>query len=250
MPPAADTPAFAVTGPRIVITIGVHGSASTWVFNVARELMIAAFGAEQVLTFFSDNPAEVIGKRELLGRRAVWKSHHGGPNWDVFAWLSGARVVLSVRDPRDAALSLVERFGMELGPALKGIGDDCRRALQCAAAGCPVLRYEDHYFEEPATVAHLARAIGVEVSAATCARIFDTYRTDAVRAFAAGLEGLPDERRSGSPGNFLHDRVTQIHHTHIGDGRVGKWRERIDPAQHAQVTAFFAPFLQRFGYSQ
>jgi hypothetical protein len=32
-----------------VATVGLHGSASTWVFNVARELMIDSFGEKAVL---------------------------------------------------------------------------------------------------------------------------------------------------------------------------------------------------------
>ena len=31
---------------RVIVTVGFHGSASTWAFNVARELMIAALGAD------------------------------------------------------------------------------------------------------------------------------------------------------------------------------------------------------------
>jgi hypothetical protein len=33
---------------RIAMAAALHGSASTWVFNVARALAVAAFGADRV----------------------------------------------------------------------------------------------------------------------------------------------------------------------------------------------------------
>jgi hypothetical protein len=237
-----DQPHFHPPTPRLIVTIGLHGSASTWVYNIARELMIAARGEEQAAAIAGESVQAVVADSRLAGRYVVWKAHHGGPDWEVFAWLSRATVVLSVRDPRDAAVSMMRRFAVEATPALRGIAQDCRRALQCADAGCPVLRYEDRFFDDPTTVAMLARLIGAEVPAETEARIFERYRTAAVRAFADNLEALPAER-------LRIDPVTQILRGHIGDGRIGKWREHLDPAQQREATAYFAPFLERFGYS-
>jgi hypothetical protein len=45
--------------PRLVATIGLHASASTWVFSVVRELMIAALGDAQVLTLYADELGQV-----------------------------------------------------------------------------------------------------------------------------------------------------------------------------------------------
>jgi len=41
-------PGEAVSPPFVVSTSGLHSSASTWVFNVVRELMIDAAGAARV----------------------------------------------------------------------------------------------------------------------------------------------------------------------------------------------------------
>jgi hypothetical protein len=226
--------------PRLIITIGLHSSASTWVYNTVRELMIACHGGEQIAAIFAESVEEMIADRSLAGRHVVWKTHHGGPHWEVFAWLSRATVVLSVRDPRDAAVSLMQRFAVDAKLALQTIGQDCRCAMQCADAGHPVLRYEDHFFDDPATVGMLARLIGAEASADAQARIFKRYRTEAVHAVA--------ERISGAAGSLQFDRLTQIHRGHIGNGRIGKWREYLPPAQQREATDYFAPFLKRFGY--
>ncbi len=242
-----DQPSVPPT-PRLIVTIGLHSSASTWVYNTVRELMIARFGGEQISAIFAETVEEMIADRSLAGRHVVWKTHHGGPNWEAFAWLSRATAVLSVRDPRDAAVSLMQRFAVETKPAMGAIGQDCLRAMQCADAGCPVLRYEDRFFEDAETVGKLARAIGAEVSAKARARIFERYRTEAVSAFADNLAGLSTARVSGSVGSSQFDRVTQIHTAHIGNGRIGKWRETLPPAQQREATDYFAPFLRRFGY--
>lgn len=232
---------------HLVLTVGVHGSASTWTYNVARELLAAAFGAEAIAVCFANTLDDLLAEPRALGRRVVCKTH-GFPRLDVFAHVAQARLIATVRDPRDAVLSLMQRFGSPLEVAVRGLAQDCTYAAWCAAAGHPVLRYEDRFFEQPAAVQLIARHLGVAVSEADMARIFAAYRTDAVRALAASVPDLPAERLVSDGRTFQFDRVTQIHRTHIGDGRVGKWRERFDAAAQAELSRVFAPFLARFGY--
>jgi hypothetical protein len=155
---------------------------------------------------------------------------------------------VTVRDPRDCVFSLMGRFGSGFAVSVRAIANDCQHAVACADAGNPVLRYENRFFDDPATVRVLARHLDVAVSDSVADAIFDRYRTDAVRTFAAAVSSLPPERRSGDGKPMLFDLVTQIHRTHIGDARVGKWRERLDPQQRAEITRPFVPFLARFGY--
>lgn len=234
--------------PRLIMTIGLYSSASTWLFNVVRELMIARHGAARVHAFYSDEVATVLADRQVLGRYAVWKMHFGEPAWDVFAQLTDPTVLLSVRDPRDAILSLVNRFNTPLEPAAKAVARCCNRAMQCAHAGCPVLRYEDRFFADAGVVGAIAEHIGADVDAGARERIFARYTTDAVRALAAEVEALPAERVKGDPAIDLYDEVTQIHRGHIGDASVGKWRRQLTAEQQQAISARFAPFLQQFGY--
>lgn len=226
---------------RLAITAGLHGSASTWVFNVVRELM-----AEAAVV----HPCHATGPEDLRGLSgAVVAKTHGWPGLAGFAREQGAGLIVSVRDPRDAVLSLAQRFGETLDRAVAGVARDCRAALECAEAGFPVLRYEDRFFERPATVAALAGCLGLAVSGAAAARIFQSYTTEATRALAAGVTALPPERLAGG-GSMRFDRITQITSTHIGDGRSGKWREAFTSDQQARLTLLFQPFLARFGYAR
>lgn len=219
---------------RVIATVGLHGSASTWVFNVVRELMVAALGEQQVDAFYAEKRDEMQAHLAPGRRCAVIKSHHGSAELD--AWLNAARaeIFLSLRDPRDAAISMAQRFKAPLKTAVGWVAADCRR-LAGLSGRFPVLRYEDRFFDHRATVEDLARRLGVRLDTVTIDRIFSRYATGAVRSFAQTLTDNDAE----------HDSVTQIHRGHIGDTRSGKWRDLPEQAQ-AELTRFFAPFLDKY----
>jgi hypothetical protein len=62
-----------MTPPRLVLTLGLHGSASTWAYNVARELMAAAYGPDAVATYFANRLEDLLNERSVLGRHVVCK---------------------------------------------------------------------------------------------------------------------------------------------------------------------------------
>ena len=79
--------------PGLIATIGLHGSASTWVFNVIREMVAAAVGEAQVLALYADEVGQVPDEAARGGRHMVIKSHHGSQGLD--AWLAGSRHAFS-----------------------------------------------------------------------------------------------------------------------------------------------------------
>jgi hypothetical protein len=234
--------------PRVIVTVGLHGSASTWVFNVVRELLIASVGEGEVLALYADRASE-LPDDVMQGRRrhVVVKSHHGSADLDD--WLAAARsqIVMSIRDPRDACLSMAQRFRARIEDAARWLAKDCRRVLRLAAGNPPLLRYEDRFFDDPSAVGRLADTLGVSVSPADLAAIAARYRTEAVRSFAQRLAQLPRDRVTEFASSHLLDQVTQIHGVHIGDARSGKWRELPQPVRD-QLTRFFGEFLDRFEY--
>lgn len=234
--------------PRVIMTVGLYGSASTWVYNVLRELMAARHGEARVHAVYSDTVAKVLEDRKALGRYVVWKMHFGEPAFDVFAQFVDPTMILTVRDPRDSVLSLVNRFNTQLEAAVPAVARCCNRVLLCAGAGHPVLRYEDGFFRDMEILRGIATHIGASVAEDAMRRIFDRYTTEAVRRFAEHVEALPAERVKGDPFIDLYDEVTQIHRGHIGDGSVRKWEWGLTAEQQQMLTAHFAPFLERFGY--
>jgi hypothetical protein len=231
--------------PPVVATVGLHGSASTWVFNIVRELMIAAIGEDRVMAAYAEKQQDLPDETQRAGKCLIVKSHQGSPELDDWLTAQSAAIVLSVRDPRDACLSMAQRFNAELRHTVHWLARDCNRLALLAARGHFLLRFEDRFFDQLAAVARLAGVIGLDPNPASITAIFARYRTESVRAFAQLLDHLPPERVE--PGAIPKDRVTQIHGTHIGDARSGKWRDLPAPVQ-AELTRVFSPFLDSFGY--
>jgi hypothetical protein len=234
------------TVPQVVATIGMHASASTWVFNVVRELLIAAAGDKKVLTLYADKLEQVPDEPAYFGRHLVIKSHHGSVELDSWLAAEAASVFLSVRDPRDACISMSQRFKAPLNTTAAWVANDCNRLVRLKDQGYPTLRYEDRFFEDAAVIEQIARALRLKPLPSVIDAIFARYRTDAVRLLARGIADLPPERLQ-MVGAFKMDKVTQILGPHIGDGRDGKWRDLPDQHQ-AELTRFFGPFLDQFGY--
>jgi hypothetical protein len=236
------------SAPRVIAAAGLHASASTWVFNVVRELMISAAGASLIRAVYAETVAE-LPPDDAGGTHLIIKSHHGSTALD--AWLSThqARIILSIRDPRDACLSMSQRFRAPLDHSAQWLGADCERMMRLAAAGHPVLRYEDRFFEGQQALPGLAQALNLTVAPAVIAAIAERYTSEAVRAFARDLAGLSSDRLLTVAPGHLMDRVTQIHSPHIGDTRSGKWRELPSPIS-AALTHRFGAFLDYFGYAR
>ena len=234
------------TPPRIVCTIGMHGSASTWVFNVAREILSAAAGEAAILHFFADKMAHFPPEAAREDKILLIKSHEGSAGLD--AWLDARNAVrlLSIRDPRDATISQMQRFHAGLQAAANTIARDGARLSRLAARGIPVWRFEDGYYRQEATLDTLAARMGCTLSAPQRAEIFARYSTEAVRAFAQNLETLPADRLT-KVGPFTMDKITQILSPHIGDGTQGKFRA-LPAGLQPQLTSFFMPLLTQFGY--
>ena len=184
----------------------------------------------------------------LAGKALLIKSHQGSVELDEWIRAQKARILLSVRDPRDAAISMAQRFKTPLSQTALWLARDCERAVRLMNEGHPVFRYEDRFFEDRLQIERVGGLLGLSHDSATCKSAFSKFRRDAVREFASGLDKLPNERIV-SIGPFKMDRVTQILEPHVGDGRIGKWRA-LPPLVAQSLTDFFQVFLEKLGYER
>jgi len=183
----------------------------------------------------------------MAGKTLIIKSHEGSPEFEHWLDANGALRLLTIRDPRDATVSQMQRFRSPLQHAANAIARDGMRLQRLAARGIPVWRFEDGFFEHEATLDALAARLSCPLPAALRAEIFARYATAAVRDFAANLGSLPPERLT-QVGPFVMDKITQILEPHIGDSASGKFRA-LPPDLQPQLTKFFAPLLTQFGYA-
>ena len=234
----------------ITATLGVPGSASTWVFNVVRELQMIQFGAKRVHSFFNESIEQVwhfLIEHPNMDRALVWKLHEANDSWLRFLTENKIGLLLSVRDPRDAMLSLMERFGESYDGAFIRVNESLQRVTDGAGFHHMWLRYEDRFFDQTETVAAIAKHLGVVMPEGEQDRIFYAYQTTAVREFAEQIGRFPSSRFKAVE-TMRYDEVTQIHQTHIGDQKIGKWRDRFSMEERHRLTSLFEPFLHSMGY--
>ncbi len=236
----------------VTATLGVPGSASTWVFNVARELRWLHHGSTPVESFYSDavgRARQVFLDNRDLDRTVVLKLHEPDDGWRRFLSDVPAKLVLSIRDPRDAMLSLMERFGEAREIAFDRVSIAMLRIAESLGRPHLRLRYEDRFFDQAQTVAAIARHLGVDLDDSGRDRIFEAYQTERVRHLGQTLGALPPGRRK-MVGTTRYDEVTQIHDRHIGDQRTGKWKDQFDAAERRRLSLGFRPFLDMFDYER
>jgi hypothetical protein len=221
---------------HLVATIGLRGSASTWVFNVVRELMVASFGESDVFALFADQIDELPAHPKLSDRHIVIKSHRGSAALEVWLRVGQSKAILSVRDPRDASISMSQRFNAPLMTAARWVANDCNR-IKSLSRHFPLLRFEDRFFNDRETVRRLAGLLQLDPDSGMIDSIFARYSTEAVRCLANRL----------SDNGLAMDPVTQIHKRHIGDVRSGKWKDLPELVQ-AKLNDLFHPFLEQYGY--
>ena len=222
--------------------IGLHGSASTWVFNVVRELRLA-HAPHEAQSGYADQLHELPPS---AAKRLTLKSHHGSDGLEDWFVAQNATLILSLRDPRDAAISMSQRFKSPLNATVRWLANDCRRFLRLAPRAQVILRYEERFFERRESVDALAGGLGIEVLGQVADEIFARYSADSVKAFAKNLATLPPERIEKSPDRLM-DTVTHIHTPHIGDREVGKWR-RTNPETREALTKYFFAYLKELQY--
>lgn len=229
----------------IVVACGLFSSGSTWAYNAAIAIMLAKGRCE---VGFAAELSEAVDLSAFSHAPVVIKTHGWGRPAAFLRAHPQARCILTIREPRDAVASLMQRFRYDFPTALDYVA---RSAAGVAAVrdggGSLCLRYEDRFTDDPATIRSIARFLGADPDAATVQRIFGDLTPDAVRAT---IDRLDREGRfpDGMPAAEATDPWTQWHRGHIGDRRIGKHADCLGPGEQDAVVARLAAFMDRFGY--
>lgn len=233
---------------RLVLCAGLYSSASTWMFNLLRLLL---------------KQQEQAGLRALyldeLGKAAEWeikgattllaKSHMPGPSLAAMLAHDNARLVMTIRDPRDAVASMMLRWNVAFELALSRIAKSAA-ALAKLTGHQPSLLfcYEDGFAQSGVCFDGVAQFLGIPVLRADRDRILADLTPQAVERQLAAW------KRAGILGRGLPDiefePETHWHLGHLGDGAIGKWSSVLSGAQAARVQHATRRFCETFGYPE
>ncbi len=223
----------------MVLLLGSQASGSTWLFNVVRQLFERS--GSELFALAADDGLDALDRMPLSFSNVLVKSHSMDQRLIRIAKLAGAKLIISIRDPLDSVVSQQERFGLSINLATV----DLTRSF-ASIASLPTdmpqlcLRYEGGFMRNIETIRDISQFIGIPALPKDIAQIFGSLQPNAVRAdIEARLNTLPPEATA------THDPATHWHPNHVGDGRIGKWRERFDEATRDTLEGCLAPLVSR-----
>ena len=225
---------------------GMFASGSTWLYNVAMAVADELEPHCAVQGRFVFDTTDAAGL-DAPGIRHIVKAHQARAGVDAIAQHADA-ILVTLRDPRDAVVSLMQYQNFSFFRALLNV---CHAAEACTLLGsnprAVTLHYELGFVDNPETIDGVARHMGGTISAARRDEIFRMTRRPAIEAFIGKLEEQPTTivDRDGD----VYDLASHWHRHHAGrTGESGRWRRMLYPAQINGIETALRDWMECFGY--
>jgi sulfotransferase family protein len=232
---------------KIVVCLGLPRSGSTWLYNVARELLGRRYPEGPIACGFSDDftAPQSTGARPV--RCFLIKAHNPTAHFRALLGSTSARLLISIRDPRDAVASLMQSFRLTFHDAAGAVYSSAKTLAEMARCRHDLLlRYEDGFTDDIAAVQRIGEALGCTDEAPILRRIHHELSRAGVS------EKIRELGRRGAfrpePAFTTWDPQTQWHPAHLGDGRVGKFAECLTIAEIRRLERHFGSFMTQFSY--
>ena len=230
---------------------GVYASGSTWAYNIMRAVAAVGFPDRIRTSRFAEHQGDLVGIEDTAALHVV-KSHDLPADAAMLLLAQTPRVIITVRDPRDAVTSLMQfqRYGFER--AGQTIAKSARFALRLLEKQpeALVLRFEDQFTDNANTVLRIAEFLGVPLTPGAAAAIFAAHRREAVERFIAKMPDDAAAKHDPRSGDW-YDPATQWHKHHAGrDGEIGRWQRLLLPGQPAAIETDCGPYMDRFAYKR
>jgi hypothetical protein len=235
--------------PSLVWCAGVFASGSTWTYNMLRRAGAMLAPERPVVGRFVNAVADLDGIDDAAVLHIV-KSHDLADEVAAELGRRAGRIVVTLRDPRDAVTSLMlyQRYGF--AAALDVIAGSARFCARLAGdKRALVLRYESGFIDDPATLDRLAGVLGGVLRPDQRTALFALGRRATIEAEIAALPQQPATVRH-PPSGDMFDPATQWHLHHAGrSGEVGRFRHMLRVWQIAEVEQRLGDTMAAFGYS-
>ncbi len=235
----------------VVWALGLYASGSTWTFNVLLQLAASMAPALARSSCFvvSGQDATRIGATAGARHLAVVKSHETDAQAEAVLDRAARLIVITIRDPLDIVASQIEYQNWTLAHALDHLE---AAALLCARyAADPrtlLLRYEDGFVDQAATLDRLAARLGGILTPAARDAIFAATRRPAIERYIAALPQRPGVLVNRATGDLL-DPATHWHTHHANrTGEIGRWQRGLNAAKVRAVEQRLGGWMAAFGY--
>jgi hypothetical protein len=230
----------------IVWCQGMFASGSTWLYNVALAVAAELEPRQEIRGRFVFDTADAAGLGAPSIRHIV-KAHQARHGVAEIAARADVMIV-TLRDPRDAVVSLMQYQSFSFYRALLNV---CHAAEACFRLGlhprAVTLHYELGFVDDPATIDGVARHMGGSIGRERRDEIFRRTRRPAIESFIAQLDRQPTTitDRDGD----VYDLASHWHRHHAGrTGESGRWRRLLYPAQVDGIERSLRDWMECFGY--
>jgi hypothetical protein len=220
----------------MILCLGLYGSGSTWAFNAVRDVGRAC--NVPITSCYAETLAPILALPPGL---AIIKAHHLDKAAASYVHQHATHIILTIRDPRDAALSLHERVYPKFPQALAMLAKSIAFAQTYATdPRCSLLRYEAGCIDNPNTLDLFATLFNQTLTTTQRDTLFTETRRAAIDAKIATLPTAPGD---------VYDPETQWHRHHATrPGTTGRWRDVLTTRQIAAVEKKCRRFMERFKY--
>jgi hypothetical protein len=241
---------------QIILSVGMPRAGSGWYYNLTNDLMLSSgaqdahqirqqYHLQNILTEVNCNIGALTTRRllavlppALLGNTFVIKAH-AAPSRTALMLVRLKRLqpIYIYRDPRDALLSAIEngKRALQQGSSnafspLVDFDAALRFMLEYlqiweAWLGCQQAlhtRYEDLLINYDNEAERLVQFLHLDRLSPPVQAVIDRYRPE---------KAQPDQKG--------------IHFSH---GKIGRFRQKMDPDQQERMNTLFGPYLKRMGY--
>lgn len=230
---------------RLVVCAGVYRSGSTWAYNMVKAIVNAANPSARIAGRFAENIDEFVLSGTEQSDVIVLKTH---PQPSLLALIEflNAPVILSVRDPRDCVASWLEMLGEEFDAFQPRLMRSCSAALELAKSHRTLtIRYEDGATKNTRTVISIAEHLGLKIDEHCAAQLLTRLSAESVKE---QINSMASTGRLDPGQRLVGDPQTLWLPAHVGDGRTGKYHQKLNAEQIRAVNYWARSYCQAFGY--
>jgi hypothetical protein len=218
----------------LVLCNGMPRSASTWSYNVARELLRLA-GTGEVFGGYDENLHRFLRGLPASASHAVLKCHSLDPTGIGLTQLGAAKVIYTWRDVADATASFMAMFDVDFEHTIAVMSSSLDLYRRHCHNGALILSYAEITGHPVASVRKVDVHLHLDLPDDAIAVIAEETslrkmreRVDKIGSLDYGHHLLRHERSS-------YDPETLLHINHIRDGGSGYGAMRLNDGQRRRI---------------
>jgi hypothetical protein len=178
----------------------------------------------------------------------VIKAHMIGPVVMQALRTGAAKAVCTFRDPRDCVASDLMFMGLGLEKTILRVNGSLEFLKHYQNTPHILLvRYEDMMADRLGEIRRIARHLNITLDEDSVARVDAKTNIESSKRLCGELKDRSPDKVLNIQSHRV-DPETHLHEQHIGNARIGRWRDELSADQGRWLTEYFSRWLLLLGY--